>query len=252
MPRITTVINQKGGVGKTTTAHALVTGLTKEGRKVLAVDADPQGNLSFTMGADVSAKGLYEALREEVSITDVIQKTEDGDILPSTLLLAAADMEFTGTGREWLLTGIFQYIAEEYTHIIIDSPQTLGILTVNALTASTDVVIPMGADIYSLQGLYQLYSTIGKVKKFCNREIIISGLLLTRYNSRFILSRDITEGIENKAGELEANLFNAKIREGVSVKEAQTQQMSLFKYAPLSNPAQDYEEFLQEYLKQES
>jgi chromosome partitioning protein len=250
MPRITTVINQKGGVGKTTTAHALVTGLKKENHKVLAVDADPQGNLSYTMGADISIQGLYEALREDVPITEAIQKTSDGDILPSTLLLAAADMEFTGTGREWLLTGIFQYIAEEYTHIIIDSPPTLGILTINALTASTDVVIPMGADIYSLQGLYQLYSTIEKVKKFCNREIIIAGLLLTRYNSRHILTRDIREGIENKAGELKANLFESKIREGIAIKEAQTKQMSIFDYAPQSNPAQDYENFLQEYLKQ--
>jgi chromosome partitioning protein len=251
LARITTVINQKGGVGKTTTAHCLATGLTFKGYKVLVVDTDPQGNISFTMGADTSGRGLYECMREEFSAVDVIQKTVQGDILPSTLLLTAADMEFTGTGREWILDGIIQTVKEKYNFIIIDSPPTLGILTINALTACNDVIIPMGADIYSLQGLNQLYSTIGKVKKFCNRNIDIAGLLLTRYSSRAILSRDIREGIEEKAAELNAPLYQAIIREGITVKEAQTQQLSLFEYAPKSNPAIDYIDFVSEYLNQQ-
>ena len=248
--RTTTVINQKGGVGKTTTAHALATGLTKRGYKVLCVDMDPQGNLSFTMGADTTGPSLYEAMREEAEISTAIRSTNQGDILPGSILLAAADMEFTATGREWILESLLSPIKEHYSHIIIDSPPTLGILTINALTASTDVVIPMGADIYSLQGLYQLHSTILKVRQYCNKNLKIAGLLLTRYNSRSILSRDLREGIEEKASELNAHLYSTFIREGIMVKEAQTSQASLFNYAPKSKPAQDYEDFISEYLEQ--
>ena len=251
MTRITTVINQKGGVGKTTTAHCLATGLKFKGYKVLVVDTDPQGNISFTMGADVNGKGLYECMREEVAAEEITQKTGQGDILPSTLLLTAADMEFTSTGREWILDGIIKSVKEKYSHIIIDSPPTLGVLTINALTACNDVIIPMGADIYSLQGLNQLYSTIAKVKKFCNKDINISGLLLTRYSNRAILSRDIKDSIEGKATELQSPLFRSIIREGIAVKEAQTQQLNLFEYAPKSNPALDYMDFISEYLEQQ-
>jgi chromosome partitioning protein len=249
--RITTVINQKGGVGKTTTAHALVTGLNKRDHKVLAVDVDPQGNLSYTMGANTNGPALYELMRGDAQSVDIIQNSDQGDILPSTLLLTAADMEFTATGREWILDGLLKPIKHTYDHIIIDSPPTLGILTINALTASSDVVIPMGADIFSLQGLYQLHSTILKVRQFCNKDIKIAGLLLTRYNTRSILSRDIRENIKEKATELQAPLYNTVIREGVAVKEAQTTQKSLFDYAPKSNPAKDYENFVIEYLQQE-
>ena len=211
----------------------------------------PQGSLSYTMGANTTGRGLYEVMREEATASELIQKTTQGDTLPSTILLSAADMEFTSTGREWILDSILEPIKEKYQYIIIDSPPTLGILTINALTACTDVIIPMGADIYSLQGLNQLYTTIGKVRKFCNRDITIAGLLMTRYNNRTILSRDIKDGIEAKSKELNATMYNTVIREGVAIKEAQTQQQCLFEYAPTSNPAQDYMSFIEEYLAQE-
>ncbi|MCL2399861.1 MAG: AAA family ATPase [Defluviitaleaceae bacterium] len=250
--RITTIINQKGGVGKTTTAHALATGLRIQGYNVLSIDIDPQGNFSYTMNADTKGRGIYGAMRGEYSMYDVIQNTEQGDIVPSSLLLTAADMEFTSTGREWIIDSLLKSMDNSYSHVIIDSPPTLGVLTINALTASTDVVIPMGADIYSLQGLYQLHNTILKVKQFCNKNISIAGLLLTRYNSRTVLSHDIRDGIESKARELQAPLYSTVIREGVAVKEAQTSQTSLFCYAPKSNPALDYKAFIAEYLNQEN
>ena len=151
MTRITTVINQKGGVGKTTTAHALATGLNHRGYKALVLDTDPQGNISFVMQADATKAGLYEAMRGEISPIEAIQHTKQGDIIPSSLYLSAADLEFTQTGREYLLRELLEGISD-YTHIIIDSPPALGIMTVNALTASDDIVIPVGADIFSLQG----------------------------------------------------------------------------------------------------
>ena len=248
--RITTIINQKGGVGKTTTAHALVTGLRKKGYFPLAIDADPQGNLSYTMGADTTQMGLYEVMSGDAKVHDLIQKLPQGDILPSTLMLAAADMEFIGKGREWIINNIVESVKGQYSHVVIDSPPTLGILTVNALTASNDVIIPMGADIYSLQGLYQLCNTIDKVRKFCEKDIKIAGVLLTRYNGRSILSRDLREGIATNASDLDISVFKTFIREGVAVREAQTQQINLYDYAPKSKPAQDYMEFVKEYLSQ--
>ena len=251
MARITVVINQKGGVGKTTTAHALATGLKTKGYKILVVDTDPQGNISHTMQADTTVKGLYEAMKEEQPTAELIQHTPQGDILPSTLLLTAADMEFISTGREYILDNVLEPVKNNYDYIIIDSPPQLGILTINALVASDDIIIPMTADIYSLQGLNQLYNTINKIKKFCKKDIIIDGLLLTRYSDRTILSRDLKEAIESKAGELNSKLYNTIIREGVSIREAQTARQSIFDYSPKSNPAIDYMDFITEYLKRE-
>ena len=249
MARITVIINQKGGVGKTTTAHALATGLTKKGYAVLMVDTDPQGNISHTMQADTSGKGLYEAMKEELPAAALIQHTPQGNILPSTLLLTAADMEFVSTGREYILDSVLDDVKNSYDYIVIDSPPQLGILTINALVAADDVIIPMTADIYSLQGLNQLYSTITKVRRFCKKNIVIAGLLLTRYSDRTILSRDLKERIEAKARELDSKLYNIIIREGVSIREAQTARQSIFEYAPKSNPAVDYMDFITEYLK---
>lgn len=251
MARITVVINQKGGVGKTTTAHALATGLLKRGFNVLVIDTDPQGNISNSMQADVNVKGLYEAMKEESPAKEVIQHTPQGDIMPSTLLLTAADMEFTQTGREFILDNVLENVKNNYDYIIIDSPPQLGILTINALVASDDIIIPMTADIYSLQGLNQLYSTITKVRKFCKKNIVIAGLLLTRHDDRIILSRDLREAIENKAKEFNSILYDTVIRNGVSIREAQTARQSIFDYAPKSNQAVDYMNFITEYVKRE-
>ena len=248
MARITVIINQKGGVGKTTTAHALATGLIKKGFKVLVVDTDPQGNISHTMQADTIDKGLYEAMKEELSAMELIQHTPQGDILPSTLLLTAADMEFVSTGREYILETVLENVKSNYDYIVIDSPPQLGILTINALVVSDDVIIPMTADIYSLQGLNQLYSTINRVRKFCKKNIVVAGLLLTRYSDRTILSRELKESISAKAKELDSRLYNTIIRESVSIREAQTARQSIFDYAPKSNPAIDYMDFITEYL----
>lgn len=249
--RTTSVSNQKGGVAKTTTAWALVTGLTQNGCKALAIDTDPQGNLSYTMGADDQKAGIYEVFKGQADPFEVIQETRQGDVIASSLMLAAADLEFTNTGREYLLRDVILSLKERYEYIIIDTPPTLGILTINALTASDDVVIPMGADIYSLQGLSQLYNTINRVKRYCNPELNIAGLLITRFNGRTILSKDLKDVIKDKAQQIGTVPFSSVIREGIAIKEAQTQRESLFQNAPKSNPAQDYMLFINEYKKGE-
>ena len=239
--RIISVANQKGGTAKTSTAHALVTGAAYKGKRSLAIDFDPQGNLSFIMGADANRAGAYELMKQQAKAAQIVQYTSQGDIIPASLNLAAADTEFSGKpGRDFFLQAALEPLQDDYDVVVIDTPPTLGTLLVNALTASDEVIIPMNADILSLQGLYQLAETINQVKSFCNKGLKVTGILLTRYSGRTVLARDIKETIEAKCAELEIPLLNTVIRDGVAVREAQTTQESLFAYAPNSNPAKDY------------
>ena len=250
MTRITTVLNQKGGVGKTTTAHALATGLNHRGFKALVIDADPQGNISYTMQADPAQTGLYEALKGIIPAADAIQHTAQGDLISSSIDLAGADMEFTQTGREYLLRETLDAISADYTHVIIDSPPSLGILTVNALTASTDIVIPVGAEIYALQGLQQLLNTIGKVQKYSNPALTIAGLLITRKGNKAVATRQLIEAIQKQASALQIHLYGAIIREAVAIREAQIMQGSIFDTHPQAKVTDDYNAFIGEYIKQ--
>ena len=239
--RIISVANQKGGTAKTSTAHALVTGAAYKGKRSLAIDFDPQGNLSFIMGADANRAGAYELMKQQAQAAQIVQYTSQGDIIPASLNLAAADTEFSGKpGRDFFLQAALEPLQDAYDVAVIDTPPTLGTLLVNALTASDEVIIPMNADILSLQGLYQLAETISQVKSFCNKGLKVTGILLTRYSGRTVLARDIKETIEAKCAELGIPLLNTVIRDGVAVREAQTTQESLFAYAPNSNPAKDY------------
>ena len=245
--RIISIANQKGGTAKTSTAHAIAAGATYKGKKALAVDCDPQGNLSFIFNADTARAGTYEIIKGQATAAEAIQHTAQGDIIPASLNLAGADTEFAGQpGRDFFLKAALDPLQGLYDVVVIDTPPTLGTLIINALTASTEVIIPINADILSLQGLYQLKATIDQVKRYCNRELQISGILLTRYSRRTILARDLKETIEAKGQELGIPVFNTYIRDGVAVKEAQTVQQNLFTYAPKSNPAKDYMRFFDE------
>ena len=239
--RIISVANQKGGTAKTSTAHALATGAAYKGKRSLAIDFDPQGNLSFIMGADASRAGAYELMKQQAKAAQIVQYTSQGDIIPASLNLAAADIEFSGKpGRDFFLQAALEPLRDAYDVVVIDTPPTLGTLLVHALTASDAVIIPMNADILSLQGLYQLAETINQVKSFCNKGLKVTGILITKYSGRTVLARDIKETIEAKCAELGIPVLNTVIRDGVAVREAQTTQESLFAYAPNSNPAKDY------------
>ena len=253
MTRITAVINQKGGVGKTTTAHALATGLIHRGYNVLVVDADPQGNLSYSLNANTEQPGLYEAMKGEDEPLKIIQTTKQGDIIASSIYLAGADMEFTASGREYRIKETIESVNRnsKYDHIIIDCPPALGILTINALTACNDVVVPIGADIFSLQGLQQLLNTINTVRKYSNNKIKLAGLLITRKSNRAIATRQLIEAIEKNVTSMEAQLYKIIIREGVAVKETQIMQSSLFDSHTKAKVTADYNAFIDEYLAQE-
>lgn len=244
------VINQKGGVGKSTTAEMLISALSLKGFKVLAIDLDAQGNLSYSLAADLTSPTILEVLTEEISAKDAIKKAR-ADVISSNKALAGADAFIADTGKEYRLKEALEKISKNYDFCIIDTPPALGILTINALTASDGVIIPAQADIYSLQGIENLEETIKAVKKYCNPNLKIEGILLTRYNPRTILSREVSEMAEKLAKKLETKLFKAKIRDAVAVKEAQISQESLFEYAPKSNVTKDYESFINEFLGKE-
>jgi chromosome partitioning protein len=254
--RVTAVANQKGGVGKTTTAHALVTGLALKGYKVLAVDFDPQEDLTFTMNPTKNTPNMYDLMKaaaaeykDTAAMTiKAIQHTPQGDIIPSDLDLTAADMEFCKTGREYLLNEIIDPLRSMYDHIIIDTPPNLGILTIDALTAANDVVIPLGANAYSFKGFSRLLANINTVKKRCNPKLEIAGLLVTKYNERTAVAKGVMSDIEAKAKELRLRLFKSVIKRSAEVEEAQLEQRNLYNKKAKPVVAQ-YLAFVEEYLK---
>ena len=243
------IINQKGGVGKSTTAAALWAGLFLKGYKVLAIDLDAQCNLSYTAGADTAHKTALSLLTGENPAEDTIQHLPTGDIIAASKSLAGADAFITDTGKEYRLRESLEPLSAVYDYVIIDTPPSLGILTVNALTACNSVIIPAQADIFSLQGIDQLNETIKPVKKYCNPALTIEGILLTRYNGRTALSRDITTYTQQLAAKLGTKVFDTTIREGIAVKEAQLNQQSIFDYAPKANVTNDYRAFIDELLE---
>lgn len=248
--QIITISNQKGGVGKTTTAHALLTGLANMGYKVLALDADPQTNLTYTTGINMDdTPDLYNLLKKQASFLEVVQQVKPGfDIIPGSLDLAGADMEFTAAGREYMIREALEPVKEKYDFCIIDTPPTLGILTVNALTASHKIVVPMAADVYSLQGLSQLQGMVDNVKKYCNPGLTIDGLLLTKYSDRAIINRNLKDSLQQTAAQLHTRLYNTTIREAVAVKEIQFLQSDIFTEYPKAKVTEDYKQFIKEFL----
>lgn len=248
MKRIVSIINQKGGVGKSTTSQSLAAGLSLKGYKVLLIDMDSQGNLSFSVGADKEGVSTLEVLKRQASAEEAIQHIGALDIIPASISLAGADMQLTEMGKEYRLKEAIEPLKEKYDYIIIDTPPALGILTINALTASDSVIIPAQADIYSIDAIGQLYGTIRAVKQYTNKELTITGILLTRFSDRTVLSRDLANMIQNTAEQLGTRLFNSTIREAIGIKEAQASKADIFTYAPKSKVAADYMGFVEEFL----
>ena len=244
--------NRKGGVGKSTTAGALMAGLSAKGYKVLGVDLDGQRNLSTSLGIEQEKrKTILGVMTGEVETREAIATTNSGDLLPANKNLAGADTVFTDTGKEYILKEALEEVAEDYDYCIIDCPPALGILTVNALTAADVVIVPAQADIFSLDGISDLQDVIQLVRKYCNPALKIGGILLTRYNGRSVLSRDVADLAGTMADRLKTRLYKTTIREGISIKEAQIQRQNIFDYAKKSKVAQDYEAFIKEFLEEE-
>lgn len=241
---VITVINQKGGVGKTTTAQSLATGLYKKGYKVLVIDLDPQTNLTYTVLGDTPEKNIYDVLTGKENIKNCILRTDNIDIIGASLSLVVMDGIKENSLKEAL-----KEVKDIYDFIILDTPPAMNILTVNTLTASNKAIITAQADIFSLQGIRQLADNIEAVKRHWNENLTIEGILLTRYNSRSLLTKGMTENMEKMAESIGTKLFNVKIRECVAIKEAQATGQNIFDYAKKSNASNDYNKFIDELLK---
>lgn len=243
--QIITIANQKGGTAKSTTAAALAQAATYHGTKTLAIDLDPQGNLSFFLSADTSKPGTYELLTGSVGAARTIQHHTSGEVdtIPASWNLATITSS-KGSARR--LQRAIEPIKDSYDLIIIDTPPTAGELQYNALQASTGLIVPLQADIVSLHGLYQIMDTAHQIQA-SNPALRITGTILTRHNGRSVISRQMTDSIVGKSKELGAP-FLGVVREAVTIREAQTLQRSLYEYSPKSNPARDYQHILSKIM----
>lgn len=241
---IIAVANQKGGQGKTTTAQAIANGAAYKGRRSLAIDFDPQRNLTFSFAGNSAGRGAYELLTGTPA-GEVIQRTPQGDIITASTSLALADTQLIGKQRATALRDGLKPIRAKYDVIAIDCPPSLNVLLINALNAADVVIIPMTADAYSLQGLYSLKESIAAAQK-TNRKLKIGGVLFTMRGRRTIQDQDLTELITETCEKLNIPVFDTIIRNGVRIREAQTLQQSIFDYAPKTNVARDYLAFLEE------
>lgn len=250
MSAVIAITNQKGGVGKTTLACSLLSGLHQRGQRVLGVDLDPQGSLGFCLGLDIeNCATVYDVMKGSRKIRDVIISSECGDILPSNILLSAAELEFNRPGREFLLKTQLAELQDEYDYIIIDTPPALNVLTINAYVAADHLVIPMAPEILSLLGVAQIRETIDTVRRCYNSRLNILGVVLNKYNQRFTLNREVLEMAEQIAAQLGTRVFQSKIRAGVAVAEAPAHGESVLDYAPSSKPTADLQALIGEIVQ---
>lgn len=245
--KILTITNQKGGVGKTTTAAALLACLHRQGIRVLGVDMDPQGSLGFSLGLDIDhCATIYDVFRGNAEPQDILLSTETCDMLPSNILLASAELEFNRPGREFLLKTALSKIADNYDIIIIDTPPALNLLTVNAYVATDSLLIPMAPEVLSLLGVSQIKETIESVRAYYNSRLEVAGILLNRFSARLNLNREMLELAQTIAGQLNTRVFESKIRSSVSVAAAPAHGVSVVDFSPTAKPSQDFESLCQE------
>ncbi len=246
MGKIISLLNHKGGVGKTTSAINIGAGLVELGKRVLLIDLDPQANLSLSLGIPRQPNTIYEALRGESEL-EPYNVRENLDVVMSTLDLSGAEMELINeAGREYILKELFEPIKDDYDFIIIDCPPSLGLLTLNALGASDYVYIPLQTQFLALQGLAKIKQVIDKVKFRLNKNLEIGGVIATMYDSRKILNRDVVETIKKYFGE---KVFDTLIRDNVSLAEAPSQRQDIFNYNRSSIGAADYMSLCEEILQ---
>lgn len=246
MGMIISLLNHKGGVGKTTSAINIGAGLVELGKKVLLVDLDPQANLTLSLGISRQKVTIYENIKGEAEVTPFTVK-EGLDVITSSLDLSGAEMEIINeAGREYILKELFEPVQEDYDFIIIDCPPSLGLLTLNALTCSRLVFIPLQTEFLALQGLAKIKQVIDKVRFRLNKDIEIGGVIPTMYDARKVLNRDVVDTILKYFGE---KVFKTYIRDNVALAEAPAQRMDIFSYSPRSVGAEDYLNLCREILE---
>ncbi len=253
MGKVISVANQKGGVGKTTTAVNLSTLLAKKGKKVLLIDTDPQGNATSGLGVTKEVElSVYDILVGETTFEETVQETEVKNltVCPSNISLAGAEVELVSMmSREQRLKEKLEVVKDEYDFIIIDCPPSLGLITLNAFTASDSVLIPVQCEYFALEGLGQLLNTVNLVKKHLNKNLEIEGALLTMYDARTNLSNQVVKEVKKY---FEDKVYKTVIPRNVRLSEAPSYGMPISIYDPKSKGAKAYEKFTKELLKNNS
>lgn len=242
MGRIIAIANQKGGVGKTTTAINLSASLASLGKKVLAIDMDPQGNMSSGLGVDKNEveKTVYDLIIGNIGIEECIYEEviENLDVLPSNIDLSAAEIELIGVdNKEYILRDEVNKVKEKYDFIIIDCPPALSMLTINAMTTSDSVLVPIQCEYYALEGLSQLIHTIELVQERLNLELEIEGVVFTMYDARTNLSLQVVENVKDN---LNQNIYKTIIPRNVRLAEAPSYGMPINLYDPKSKGTESY------------
>ncbi|MCB9283313.1 MAG: ParA family protein [Lewinellaceae bacterium] len=246
MGKVISLLNHKGGVGKTTSAINLGAGLVELGKKVLLVDLDPQANLTLSLGIPREKVTIYESLRGESELVPYKVKP-NLDVVISSLDLSGAEMELINeAGREYLLRELFEPVVADYDFILVDCPPSLGLLTLNALTSSHYIIIPLQTEFLALQGLTKIKQVIDKVRVRLNKSLQIVGVVATMYDSRKILNRDVLDTIKKFFGK---RVFDTMIRDNIALAEAPSKRLDIFAYNPGSIGAQDYLALSKELLE---
>lgn len=244
MTKIISICNHKGGVGKSSTASAIGSGLAKRGYRTLLIDLDAQANLTSSFFAEELEKDIYQSLSKAEALP-IYSINENLDLVPSSLDLATIELELSGKiDNTFILQELIEPIKEKYKYIVIDCPPSIGLLTINALVASTDLYIPLMAEVLPTRGLNTITENLERVQKRANKGLKLSGIVFTRWGGRNI-NKLIEEGIRKEYGDI---VFNTRIRENIAVAEAPLQYQDIYTYAPTSNGAKDYTALVEEIL----
>ena len=248
MRKILVFANQKGGVGKTTSAVNLGAYIAEKGRRVLLIDFDPQGNLSSSVGADTEKPGVYEIITEEADLQSTIQSTsvQNLDVIPSNINLTGATVELVDhEDREFILKKALEGFNSGYDYIFIDCPPSLGLLTLNGLVAAEHVLIPLQCEYFALEGLTRLLKTISRVQRRLNPSLKIGGILFTMYDSRTRLAQEVVQEVTSYFKE---KVFRTIIPRNVRISEAPSFSKPINQYDPLCIGARSYDKLADEVL----